>query len=57
VLQWSIDGATLITVVVPPNTGRLYQYDGAFYVRGGTTTVPLSIEEIHAHLNHSGLAG
>lgn len=57
VQQWNLDGATLISVVVPPNTDRLYQYDGAFYVRRGTNTVPLSIEEIHAYLNRNGLAG
>lgn len=57
VRQWTLDGLTLITVEVPPNTGRLYQYDGACYVRRGTNTVPLSVEEIHAHLNRSGLAG
>lgn len=57
VQTWTLDGGTLVTVEVPPNTGRLYQYDGAFYVRRGTNTVPLSIEEIHAYLNRSGLAG
>lgn len=51
VQQWSLDGVTLITVVVPPNAGRLYQYDGACFVRRGTTTVPLSVEEIAAYLN------
>lgn len=57
VQTWAFDGATLVTVKVPPNSGRLYQYDGAFYVRRGTNTVPLSLEEIHAYLNRSGLAG
>jgi predicted HTH transcriptional regulator len=46
VRQWSLDGVILITVEIPPNAGRLYQYDGACYVRRGTTTVPLSVEEI-----------
>jgi len=57
VQQWSLDGVTLITVVVPPNSGQLYQYDGACYVRRGTNTVPLSVAEIKAYLNRSGQAG
>ncbi|GAB4446825.1 MAG: hypothetical protein OHK0015_50470 [Chloroflexi bacterium OHK40] len=54
---WVLDGQTLVTVNIPPNTGRLYQYDGACYVRRGTNTVPLSVEEINAFLNRGGLAG
>lgn len=57
VQQWTLDGVIVLTVVVPPNAGRPYQYAGACYVRRGTTTVPLSVEEIHAFLNHSGLGG
>lgn len=48
---WMLDGQTLVTVEVPGNAGRLYQYNGACFVRRGTTTVPLSVEEINAHLN------
>src|SRR6266487_5012170 len=48
---WTLDGCSLLTVEVPPNDGRLYQYDGACYVRRGTNTVPLSVEEIGAYLN------
>ena len=48
---WTLDGCTLLTVEIPPNSGRLYQYDGACYVRRGTNTVPLSVEEIGAYLN------
>jgi ATP-dependent DNA helicase RecG len=51
VQEWTLDGVILITVAVPPNTGRLYQYDGACYVRRGTNTVPLSVEEINAFLH------
>jgi ATP-dependent DNA helicase RecG len=51
VQTWTIDGCTLLTVEIPPNSGRLYQYDGACYVRRGTNTVPLSVEEIGAYLN------
>lgn len=51
VQPWILDGVRLLTVAIPPNRGRLYQYDGACYVRRGTQTVPLSVEEIAAYLN------
>ncbi|WP_129674363.1 helix-turn-helix domain-containing protein [Candidatus Chloroploca sp. Khr17] len=51
VQTWLLDGHTLVSVEVPGNSGRLYQYNGACFVRRGTTTVPLSIEEINAFLN------
>lgn len=51
VQTWLLDGHTLVTVEVPGNSGRLYQYNGACFVRRGTTTVPLSVEEINAFLN------
>lgn len=54
VQRWVLDGQTLVTVEVPANTGRLYQYNGACFVRRGTTTVPLSVEEINAYLNAYG---
>ena len=54
VQAWRLDGATILTVEIPPNTGTLYQYDGACYVRRGTNTVPLSVEEIRAYLNAYG---
>lgn len=51
VQTWTLDGHTLLTVEIPANSGRLYQYDGVCYVRRGTNTVPLSVEEIGAFLN------
>jgi ATP-dependent DNA helicase RecG len=57
VQQWILDGVILISVEVPPNSGRLYQYDGACYVRRGTQIVPLSVEEIRDYLNRSGQSG
>lgn len=51
---WSIDQRTLVTVEVPANNGMLYQYNGACFVRRGTYTVPLSVEEINAYLNAYG---
>ena len=43
-----------MTVDVPANDGRLYQYNGACFVRRGTHTVPLSVEEINTYLNAYG---
>jgi ATP-dependent DNA helicase RecG len=52
---WILDGCTLITAKIPPNSGRLYQYNGACFVRRGTNTVPLTVDEIDAFLkaNHA----
>jgi ATP-dependent DNA helicase RecG len=44
----------VLTVDIPANSGQLYQYDGACYVRRGTNTVPLSVEAIGAYLNAYG---
>ena len=55
VQTWVLDGQTLMTVKIPPSTGRLYQYDGACYVRRGTQTVPMSVDEIRSHLNATGV--
>jgi predicted HTH transcriptional regulator len=33
VQTWTLDGSTLLTVEISPNSGNLYQYDGACYVR------------------------
>lgn len=54
VQTWILDEHTIVTVEIPPNSGRLYQYDGACYVRRGTNTVPLSVEEIDAFLKAHG---
>jgi predicted HTH transcriptional regulator len=51
---WSLDGHQLVTVEIPANNGKLYQYNGACLVRRGAFTVPLSIEEIWAYLNATG---
>jgi predicted HTH transcriptional regulator len=51
---WSLDGRTIVSVEIPANDGKLYQYNGACLVRRGTHTVPLSIEEIWAYLNAFG---
>src|SRR6266508_1234435 len=54
ITTWLVDQRTLITLEIPPNAGRLYQYDGACLVRRGTHTIPLSVEEINAYLNAYG---
>lgn len=48
---WSLNQCNVVTVEIPANDGRLYQYNGACLVRRGTQTVPLSVEEISAYLN------
>ena len=52
--SWTLDERTVLTLTVPANDGRLYQYDGACLVRRGTHTVPLSVDEINAYLNAYG---
>lgn len=47
---WRLDSGTIITLTIEPNSGTLYQYNGACLIRRGTHTVPLSVEEINAHL-------
>ena len=51
---WSLGERPIVTVEIPPNDGRLYQYNGACLVRRGTHTVPLTIEEISKYLNAYG---
>lgn len=53
--HWTLDGRTLLTFHITPNLGTLYQYNGAFLVRRGTYTVPLSLEEINAYVNAYGI--
>lgn len=49
-----LDGKTVLAVEVPRNQGTLYQSSGVCWVRKGTHTVPMSIEEISLHLNAAG---
>jgi ATP-dependent DNA helicase RecG len=51
---WFLDGHTVVTVEIPANDGKLYQYNGACLIRRGTFTVPLSIDEIWSYLNATG---
>lgn len=48
---WTLDSRAIITLAIGPNNGTLYQYNGACLIRRGTHTVPLSVEEINAHLH------
>jgi ATP-dependent DNA helicase RecG len=49
-----LDGKTVLVVEVPRNQGTLYQSSGVCWVRKGTHTVPMSVEEISLHLNAAG---
>jgi predicted HTH transcriptional regulator len=45
VSRWALDGRVMVTVAIPPNDGRLYQYNGVCLIRRGTHTVSLSVTE------------
>jgi len=47
---WTLDERTIMTLTIGPNSGTLHQYNGACFIRRGTHTVPLSVEEINAYL-------
>jgi ATP-dependent DNA helicase RecG len=49
-----LDGRTVIIAQVPSNNGTLYQASGVFWIRRGSHTVPLSVDEISTHLYSSG---
>jgi len=52
---WRIQGVLLILLEIPPNQGALYQAGGTFWLRKGSMTVPMSADEIAAHLSAYGL--
>ncbi len=47
---WTLSEGVIITLTIPPNPGRLYQYNGAFLIRRGTHTIPLGLEEVESYL-------
>ncbi len=49
-----IDGRTVVVIQVPSNNGTLYQAGAGCWVRKGTHTIPMTTEEIEAHLNTYG---
>ena len=49
-----VDGKTMLVVEIPRSPGVLYQSSGVFWIRRGTHTVPMSVEEISLHLNAAG---
>lgn len=51
---YEVSGVQLVAVHVAPNNGALYQAGGVFWKRQGTHTIPMSSEEIEAHLNTYG---
>jgi predicted HTH transcriptional regulator len=44
----------VIVVQIAPNVGPLYQASGVFWVRKGSHTIPMSMEEVENHLNSYG---
>jgi ATP-dependent DNA helicase RecG len=49
-----VNGVQVVAMQVPPNNGTLYQASGVFWKRQGSHTVPMSSEEVEAHLNTYG---
>jgi predicted HTH transcriptional regulator len=48
------DDVVLVVVQILPNNGALYQSGSGFWVRRGTHTIPMAIDEISAHLYSAG---
>ncbi|MDQ6694636.1 MAG: ATP-binding protein, partial [Chloroflexota bacterium] len=51
---YKVGDVQIIAVQVPPNDGTLYQAGGVFWRRQGSHTIPMSSEEVEAHLNTYG---
>jgi predicted HTH transcriptional regulator len=51
----TIEGKTLVIARVPPNKGILYQAGGAYWLRRGTLTRPMSTAQVAEYLNRQGL--
>jgi ATP-dependent DNA helicase RecG len=49
-----LDGHNLVLAQIPANNGTLYQASGVFWIRKGTNTIPMSSDEVGAHLHASG---
>lgn len=52
--MYTVDGLSLVVAEIPANDGTLYQSSGVFWIRRGSHTVPMSSDEISAHLHTSG---
>jgi ATP-dependent DNA helicase RecG len=50
----TLDGHIVVVAEIPPNDGMLYQSSGVFWIRRGSHTVPMSSDEVSAHLHNSG---
>jgi len=49
-----IDNVPVIAIQIAPNPGPLYQASGVFWVRKGSHTIPMTMEEVENHLNSYG---
>jgi ATP-dependent DNA helicase RecG len=54
VLTMEYEGKQLVIVKIPPNKGVLHQAGGTFWLRRGTYTTPLGLDEIERYLYSSG---
>lgn len=53
-IAYKLGDVQIIAAQVPPNNGTLYQAGGVFWRRQGSHTIPMSSEEVEAHLNTFG---
>src|SRR6266852_1502133 len=53
--MYMVDGKQVVVATVPPSRGTIYQSGGVSWVRRGTHTVPLSVEEMLELANDRGL--
>src|SRR5712692_11803661 len=53
--MYMVDGKQVVVATVPPSRGPIYQSGGVCWVRRGTHTVPLSVEEMLELANDRGL--
>lgn len=49
-----LNGVMVVVATIPANDGTLYQASGVFWMRRGSHTVPLSLDEVSTHLYTSG---
>ena len=50
-----LDGYRLVIARVPPNTGLLYQASGAYWLRRGTQTRPMTTAQVAEYMHRQGL--
>ncbi|NWJ49207.1 MAG: putative DNA binding domain-containing protein, partial [Chloroflexi bacterium] len=52
---FNLDGKKVVVATIPPSTGPIYQASGVFWVRRGTNTHPLTMDEVMRLANERGI--